>query len=156
MRRWQGVALAVAAGVIALVGNVWFTHDFFTSRFPGGNDSIPRYLGARAWLTEGLNPYSEEVAWRGQLMIYGRLARDDNVDRAHGEDKAYFVYPLYVIFFYLPLGGLDWSWARAVLIVALEVALAGTVLVANWFVRRHDERLRAIAEAWPETTGGET
>jgi len=110
---------------IVFVADVIFTHNAFTVRFPGGNDSVPRYVGARAWLFEGLNPYREEVSERGQIMIYGRLAND------LGEDKARFAYPFYVIFFYVPLAGLNWEWARAAGTVSLEIAMI-VIAVTSW------------------------
>ncbi len=121
-RQFWKVLVLSAMLLVVLMANVVFTHDVFTSRFPGGNDSIPRYYGARAWLFEGLSPYSRIVSERGQVAIYGRLANDI------GEDKAYFAYPFYVIFFYLPLAPLDWEWARAGGIVSLEIALIATVV----------------------------
>lgn len=110
------VALIILLPIV-FVANVIITYRYFTVPFPGGNDSIPRYVGARAWLFEGLNPYHEEVSERGQRLIYGRLAND------LGEDKARFAYPFYVIFFYVPLAGLSWEWARAIGTVSLEMAM---------------------------------
>lgn len=110
--------------LLAMAGNVVFTYFYFTSRFPGGNDSVPRYYGVRAWLFEGVSPYSEEVSERGQYAIYGRLANDE------GEDKARFAYPFYVIFFYAPLAWLNWEWARAIGIVSLELALIVSVIAS--------------------------
>ena len=98
------------------IDNVVFTHNTFTIRFPGGNDSIPRYVAAQAWLFEGLSPYSDEVTARAQIMINGRLARPD-------EDRQRFAYPFYVIFFYIPLAFFTWDWAQAIGIVTLEFAL---------------------------------
>jgi hypothetical protein len=115
-QRLLTIALAILLPIV-FVTDVIFTHNTFTARFPGGNDSVPRYVGTRAWLFEGLDPYSEEVSERGQRMIYGRLAND------LGEDKARFAYPFYVIFFYVPLAGLSWEWARAIGIVSLEIAM---------------------------------
>lgn len=118
---WHYLIVAVA-GVAFFIVNVIVTHNYFTSQFPGGNDSIPRYYGVRAWLFDGLNPYSEEVSERGQIAIYGRLAND------LGEDKARFAYPFYTIFFFIPVAWLDWNWARAVGIALTETALVATTL----------------------------
>ncbi|MBI3244767.1 MAG: DUF2029 domain-containing protein [Chloroflexi bacterium] len=116
----------LAAGLLLVVvalGNIIFLHDFFTARFPGGNDSIPRWVGSLAWFSEGLNPYSDEVTDRAQEMIYGRRARPE-------EDKQRFVYPFYTVFFYLPLLWLNYEWARAVGMVLLEVSLILTTIVS--------------------------
>jgi len=124
-RQWMLLSLLG----IALIGNTVVTYYYFTIRVPGGNDSIPRYYGARAWLFEGLSPYSQAVGERGQIAIYGRLANDS------GEDKAHFAYPFYAIFFYIPLAWLDWNWARAVGTVCTEAALAATALFSFRFNR---------------------
>ncbi len=109
------IALGILIPVIFVV-NVVFTHNTFTVLFPGGNDSLPRYVGAQAWLFEGLSPYSDEVTARAQKMIYGRLAGPD-------EDRQRFAYPFYVIFFYVPLAFFSWDWAQAIGIVILECAM---------------------------------
>ena len=112
--------LLIVAFVILIpaifVADVVFTHNTFTVRFPGGNDSLPRYVGAQAWLFEGLSPYSDEVTARAQKMIYGRLAEP-------GEDRQRFAYPFYTIFFYIPLAFFTWDWAQAIGIVTLEFAM---------------------------------
>jgi hypothetical protein len=116
-RTLTGIVILLAV----MIGNVLFLHEAFTARFPGGNDSIPRWVGTLAWFTEGLNPYSDEVTNRAQTMIYGRLARPD-------EDQQRFVYPFYTVFFYLPLLWLNYEWARAVGMVLLEASLIITVI----------------------------
>lgn len=107
------------------VMDVIFTHHTFTVRFPGGNDSLPRYVAARSWLFEGLSPYSDEVTARAQKMVYGRLAKPD-------EDRQRFAYPFYTIFFYIPLAFFTWDWAQAIGIVTLEFAM---ILIAVFSMR---------------------
>ena len=114
------IALAILLP-IAFVADVIFTHNAFTVRFPGGNDSVPRYVGAQAWFFERLSPYSDEVTDRAQKIIYGRLAKPE-------EDKQRFAYPFYVIFFYLPLTFFTWDWAQAIGIVVLEFALVAMTI----------------------------
>lgn len=106
------IGLVILIPVI-FVADVIITHNTFTVRFPGGNDSIPRYVGAQAWVFEGLSPYSDEVTARAQNMIYGRLAKPD-------EDLQRFAYPFYTVFFYIPLAFFTWDWAQAIGIVVLE------------------------------------
>ncbi len=119
-QRFILIALITLLPVIFAV-NVIFTHNAFTVRFPGGNDSVPRYVGAQAWFFERLSPYSDEVTDRAQKVIYGRLAKPE-------EDKQRFAYPFYVIFFYLPLTFFTWDWAQAIGIVALEFALVAMTI----------------------------
>jgi len=116
-----GVVPLLVAVIVAFVADVIFTHNAFTARFPGGNDSVPRYVGAQAWFFERLSPYSDEVTDRAQKIIYGRLAKPE-------EDKQRFAYPFYVIFFYLPLTFFTWDWAQAIGIVALEFALVAVTI----------------------------
>jgi hypothetical protein len=110
------VSMLITSVIAILVASVILTHHTYTIRFPGGNDSIPHYLGTQAWLFESLSPYSKEVTSRAQNMIYGRLALP-------GEDGFRFVYPFYTIFFYIPLAFFTWDWAQAIGIVALGVAM---------------------------------
>ncbi|MBI4630540.1 MAG: DUF2029 domain-containing protein [Chloroflexi bacterium] len=114
------IALAILLPIV-FVADVIFTHNAFTVRFPGGNDSVPRYVGAQAWFFERLSPYSDEVTDRAQKIIYGRLAKPE-------EDKQRFAYPFYVIFFYLPLTFFTWDWAQAIGIVVLEFALVAMTI----------------------------
>ncbi len=114
------IALVILLPIV-FVADVIFTHNAFTVRFPGGNDSVPRYVGAQAWLFEGLSPYSDEATDRAQKIIYGRLAKPE-------EDKQRFAYPFYVIFFYLPLTFFTWDWAQAIGIVVLEFALVAMTI----------------------------
>lgn len=96
MKGWR---LGAALAALILVGAVgsWLTYTLFTSRFPGGNDLIPRWIGGCALLREGLNPYSDEITRRSQISILGRLAEQPE------DDRAYFAYPLYSVVFVWPL-----------------------------------------------------
>ncbi|MEO0562409.1 MAG: glycosyltransferase family 87 protein [Chloroflexota bacterium] len=113
--KW-GIAAVVIVGV--LVANVVFTHNQFTSQNPGMNDFLPRWEGARGYWLEGIDPYSEEAELNIQAMIFGRPAEA-------AEDRSLFAYPMYTVFYMLPLVGLDYPWASAVWIVILEVCLIG-------------------------------
>lgn len=95
----------------------------FTLIAPGGNDSIPRWIGTRAWLFEGINPYSAEVTLRSQKMIYGRVATS-------AEDQQKFVYPFYTIIFYIPFVWMKFEWARAVYMLILELAIIAMIIVS--------------------------
>ncbi len=90
---WLLIGALYVLGIVAL-------YVFFTSRFPGGNDFYSRWVGGRALLREGMNPYSEAVTLRIQEGMYGRPARSD-------EDQVAFAYPLHSLFFFWPLCFLD-------------------------------------------------
>jgi hypothetical protein len=117
-RRWPLVLIAVALAVCAL--NVWLTHAWLTSRYPGHNDFASRWEGARSWLREGLNPYGAQASLNIQTLIYGRAV-------VEGEDPGYFAYPLYTGLIVGPLVWLDYAWASAVWMVLLEVCLIGAL-----------------------------
>ena len=107
---WHSLlSIAVLIAVIAvIVGGVWLTYTHFTSRYAGGNDFFIRWMAGRAFLLEGLNPYSDVVTERVQIGMHGRLA-------APQEDQGRFVYPLYILLFYWPLCFVgDYALARAI------------------------------------------
>jgi hypothetical protein len=126
---WGGFILAVlVAGLIVALAYVNYR---FAVRAPGGNDFLARWLPARAWLVEGVNPYDQSVSERSQVMIYGRLAR-----REAGEDIAHFVYPLPAMIFFAPFAFFDFTTARALWMTLLELCLLGLALIgvslAEW------------------------
>jgi glycosyl transferase family 87 len=114
--------------IIAILALFYVQYDF-AQKNPGGADSVPRWLGARAWWYEGLSPYSNVVSEQGQLMISGRLAEGN-------EDKQLFVYPFYVVIYYLPVIWLPFNVARAIWMILLELSVAGIVFLSaktyNW------------------------
>jgi hypothetical protein len=117
--RITSVSLAVLALAYLLVMQYQFA-----VQHPGGNDSIPRWVGTKAWFYDGLNPYSDEVTLRSQIANFGRPALPT-------EDKQLFVYPFYVVFFYLPTIWLTYEWARAIWMMILEACLIGVALLSR-------------------------
>ncbi len=118
---WQAALLAIL--FIAIFAGAVFLHYQFAQQVPGGTDSVPRWVGTHAWVFEGLDPYSEEVTERAQMMVSNRLS-------GPGEDKQRFAYPFYVVFYYLPLIWLDYNLARAISMVILEGSLVGIAMLA--------------------------
>lgn len=126
-----GFQFFIFAGAILLViaGLTWVNYRF-TRENPGGNDFIPRWLGTRLFLTEGLSPYSEEASRQIQEVVFGRPARP-------GEDLSYFVYPLYSVYVFAPFALVeDFALARAIWMTALEISLflmAGvSIFMTRW------------------------
>ncbi len=109
------IGVLVLSAVLAL--DAYATYIVFTSKFPGANDFYSRWAGGRAFLVDGLNPYSDEVTHRIQLGMYGHLAEE-------GTDQVAFAYPLYTIYLFLPLSLISsYPQAQAIWQVILEVAL---------------------------------
>jgi len=127
--RWRSGLLIIATAV-AFIAGVWVTYTSFTSRYPGGNDFYPRWVGGCAFLREGLDPYSEAATLRIQEGIYGRPARAD-------EDQMAFAYPLYGLVFFWPLCFTEnyplvqaiWLW---LLLASLLIALMLWKQVIHW------------------------
>ena len=109
------------AGIIGLT----ILNYRFSEQNPGGNDFLARWMGARLWLRDGISPYDENVGLATQQMIYGRPA-----DPSQGEDKHFFIYPLYSMIFFGPFGLLDFTPARALWMTVLEISLVLFVFVS--------------------------
>lgn len=112
-RLWAAIVL-----LLVLAGGLTAANYRIALEMPGGNDFLPRWVGANAWLTEGINPYDPQVSLAAQQMIYGRAA-----DRSRGEDVAHFVYPLPAMIFFAPFGLMPYPLARAVWMTLLELGL---------------------------------
>ncbi len=98
----------------------------FTTKHPGANDFFVRWLGGRALLLEGINPYDRTVAEDAQQAMFGRLTT------AADKDEAYFAYPLYTLFFFWPLSLLPYAWAQAVWMTLLQFMLLAVTLLSIW------------------------
>jgi hypothetical protein len=81
-----------AVAILALL--TWGNYQYVRQN-PGGNDFLPRWLGTRLLVFQGLSPYSDETALEIQKMAYGRPVRA-------GEDEMRMAYPLYSIVLFLP------------------------------------------------------
>lgn len=128
--------------VAILVGNVVLTHQFFTSQFPGMADFMSRWEGTRSFFVDGTSPYSEEASLNIQQRIYGRPIIED-------EDPGYFVYPFYTVFLVGPTVFVDYAWASAIWMVALEFCLlASLFLLLNLYRWQPGVMLLPILLLW--------
>jgi hypothetical protein len=101
------------AGLIALA---WGNYRY-AQQNPGGNDFLVHWVGTRSLVTQGLDPYSDEVAIKIQTMAYGRPAQP-------GEHELRVAYPLYSVVVFLPFALVsNFTQARALWMTVLEVAL---------------------------------
>jgi hypothetical protein len=126
IKRRIAISLISVLLIAVILLDVYVTYVFFTSKFPGANDFYSRWAGGRAFLVDGLNPYSAEVTRRIQLGMYGHLAEE-------GADQVAFAYPLYTIYLFFPLSLIpSYPQAQALWQVILELAL----LLAVFFTFR--------------------
>lgn len=118
LTRWRIVGVGFV--LLALfAADAYALHEFFTVPYPGANDFFARWRPTRAWLFEGLGPYSEEATLATQVGMYGRPALPE-------EDKALFSYPFYsILFFVLPALISDYAWASAIWLAVLQFAILG-------------------------------
>jgi hypothetical protein len=116
--------------VIIILLDAYATYVVFTSKFPGANDFYSRWAGGRAFLLDGLNPYSDEVTRRIQLGMYGHLAEE-------GADQVAFAYPMYTLYLFFPLSLIpsypqaQAIW-QAILEFALLLAVFSTFRIYHW------------------------
>jgi hypothetical protein len=135
--------LLFALAVVAfLVINVVGTHKSFTEPYPGLNDFMSRWEGARSYWIDGLDPYGDQASLNIQMRIYGRPVRE-------GEDPGYFAYPFYTVFLVAPLVLLPYAWASAIWMVLLEVCLiVALLLLLDIFGWRPKPWLLALLMVW--------
>ena len=124
------IFIFAGALVLAIIGLTWINIRFVEQN-PGGNDFLARWMGARMWVVEGINPYAPEVSLSSQTWIYGRA-----VDLESGEDIAHFVYPLHSMVFFAPFAVLDFPLARAVWTTLIQLSLMALPIlsfrIARW------------------------
>ena len=105
---------------------------------PGGEWFYLRWSGARAFLFEGVEPYSTAIAERVQGLVYGRNA-------ISGEYPYVLNDPFYIVLLYTPLAvlpefislffpSLSPSWnfalARGIWMLLSEIALIGIIVLS--------------------------
>lgn len=102
----------------------------FTSKYPGANDFFVRWLGGRALILHGVNPYDQSVAEAAQKAMFGHLSRPED------KDEAYFAYPLYTLYFFWPLSLVPYDWAQAIWMTLLQFMLlaitALSIVLSGW------------------------
>jgi hypothetical protein len=113
-----GVSFITALFVAAVI----MTHNTLTEPYPGHNDFLSRWEGARSFWIDGLNPYGEQASLNIQMKIYGRPVKP-------GEDPGYFAYPLYTALLVWPLVHTSYAWASAIWMVLLAALLIGALLL---------------------------
>lgn len=123
------ILVFVIAIIVFLVAMTYANYRFGIQS-PGGADFVPRWLGTRLLMTEGLNPYSDEATAAIQQFKYGQPAKPH-------QDQLLFVYPLYSIMIFAPfsLTG-DYLVARALWMTSQQAVLIIMVVIglrlADW------------------------
>jgi hypothetical protein len=117
------LAFFLLVGLLAL--NIYLARTL-----PGGELFYQRWSGARAFLVEGIGPYSRAIAERVQQVAYGRTALASEYSYVLND-------PFYIVLFYTPLALFsDFAVARGLWMLFSETALIGIVLyslrIAEW------------------------
>ena len=120
MSRQTGI-LSVIALIVFVVVTI-ATHNVLTQPFPGHNDFMSRWEGARSYWIDGLNPYGDEASLNIQERIYGRAVIE-------GEDPGLFAYPFYTAFIVYPIVHVDYAWASAIWMTLLQACLLGALFM---------------------------
>ena len=142
MRSWLWLLLSVAASVVSWsymhrvllpweqLVNVQYAH--LQSQM---GDLYSRWVGTRALLVEGKNPYGPEVTHEIQMAFYGHDIHQDRTPGAPTIDEQRFAYPVYVVFLLAPTAHMTFDTVQAVAPAVLAVVVAGDVLL--WLAVLH-------------------
>jgi hypothetical protein len=115
--------ILTALAVVFVLGVLTFVNYRFSIQNPGGTDFMVHWMGTRAYLTEGLSPYSDETSIMIQTFTYGRPAQA-------GEHELRVAYPLYSIFLFMPFSAFaDFDIARGAWMTLLEISLIALCFV---------------------------
>ncbi|HEX9018429.1 MAG TPA: glycosyltransferase family 87 protein [Anaerolineaceae bacterium] len=122
------IIIIIVAVLGALVVLTWGNYRF-AKQNPGGNDFLVHWMGTRSLITQGLNPYSDEVALKIQNFAYGHAA-------APGQHELRVAYPLYSVVLFLPFSLVsNFNLARAMWMTVLEIGLVGLTLISMRLAR---------------------
>ncbi|GAB4536651.1 MAG: hypothetical protein Kow0063_22450 [Anaerolineae bacterium] len=126
----QRVLLVVLALALFAL-NTWVVYTTLTSRAPIiVFDFHHPWVGIRAMLRDGANPYSHEVSLMIQKQLLGRASRP-------GEQQENFVYPLHLMVLFAPFALLPLPVAQALWFSVLEVSIIVFIIVAPRAVGWH-------------------
>lgn len=132
----------IVVGMVFFVGTVVVARNMLTEPYPGHNDFLSRWEGARSFWVDGLNPYGEQASLNIQKEIYGRPVEAD-------EDPGYFAYPMYTALLVWLLVYMDYAWASAIWMVLLAACLlASLFLLLDLYRWRVKSWLLAILCIW--------
>lgn len=137
----RSIILILITGLF-FVGAVIVTHNMLTEPYPGHNDFMSRWEGARSFWIDHLNPYGDEASLNIQKRIYGRAV-------VEGEDPGFFAYPMYTAVLVWPLVYMDYAWASAIWMVLLATFLIGSLFfLLDLFKWRIESWLLGVLCIW--------
>jgi len=109
--------------ILILVGLTWVNYRY-TTQNQTMNKFLPRWAGTRLLMMKGWSPYSQQTTDEIQQMAYGRSARS-------GEDRGYFIYPLYSSLIYAPFSLTDdYALANALWMTLLELSIIAIFVIS--------------------------
>ncbi|HSM71754.1 MAG TPA: hypothetical protein VK851_09435 [Anaerolineales bacterium] len=109
--------------VIFLFVGLLMLNIYLARLLPGGEQFFLRWSGARAFLLEGVEPYSSTVAERAQNVAYGRQALANEYPYVLND-------PFYIVMLYIPLALFsDFAIARGLWMLLSEAALLGLIIL---------------------------
>lgn len=124
-RRWLSAEeIRLLALLLLIVAGLLVLNIVLARLLQGGEWFFLRWIGARAFLIEQIEPYSTEIALRVQEIAYGR--------RAFGSEYPFVLNdPFHIVLLYTPLALFqDFTIARGIWMLVSEAALIGTILLA--------------------------
>jgi hypothetical protein len=118
------ILLAVVLLGLFLVAGLVGVNYWAAGRYGQGENFLPAWNGARAFLFENLDPYTRTIAERTQAVVYGRIA-------AQGEYPFYLDIPFPLLVFFIPFAFIpDPEWARTVWMTLSEIGLMLLCIIA--------------------------
>jgi len=124
-RKYPWLRTVMLAALVLVVLGLSVANMRFVRQTTAASDFLPFWSASRAWLTDGLSPYSSDVQDDADALVYGRDARP-----SLGERSFTFLYPYPSLYPALPFGLLDYGTARAVWMTLLELSLPVVVVLA--------------------------
>src|SRR4030042_3192203 len=119
---WLWVFLAILI-LLAAAGGIWANLKL-AETLPGGEEFLVHWYGIRSWITEGNSPYNPAVRLETEVLFYGHPAQFE-------EPRLAFLSPLYSALLFFPFALIEnYTLARALWMLVLELALLGTLMVS--------------------------
>ena len=135
------LGVIILASLVALIAVTWGNYQFVL-RNPGTNDFLPRWAGARIFMTQGISPYAPQAGREIQDIVNGS-------GTGSGEDGIDYLDPFYTFFVYAPFALIsNMEWARAIWMTVLEVGVIFvavlSILLSKWQIPNYISALVVV------------